>query len=98
MSGFTEVMTWILCSKKENFDMLNRKDDKSTAVIISNPRSSDFEIYEVGDVVLLDEKKDVGASNHRLLVALYCGANSGFEVSQNHLQRKVHWHFWYRAP
>ncbi|KAK8521413.1 hypothetical protein V6N12_005319 [Hibiscus sabdariffa] len=63
--------------------MLNRKDDKSTAVIISNPRSSDFEIYEVGDVVLLDEKKDVGASNHRLLVALYCGANSGFEVLNN---------------
>ncbi|KAE8709654.1 putative phenylalanine--tRNA ligase beta subunit [Hibiscus syriacus] len=84
MSGFTEVLTWILCSKKENFEMLNRKDDKSTAVIIGNPRSSDFEvvrtslmpgmlktvghnkdhpkpikIYEVGDVVLLDEKKDV---------------------------------------
>ncbi|KAE8712488.1 putative phenylalanine--tRNA ligase beta subunit [Hibiscus syriacus] len=105
MSGFTEVLTWILCSKKENFEMLNRKDDKSTAVIIGNPRSSDFEvvrtslmpgmlktvghnkdhpkpikIYEVGDVVLLDEKKDVGASNHRLLAALYCGANSGFEL------------------
>ncbi|KAL4347089.1 hypothetical protein GQ457_17G027170 [Hibiscus cannabinus] len=105
MNGFTEVLTWILCSKKENFEMLNRKDDKSTAVIIGNPRSSDFEvvrtslmpgmlktvghnkdhpkpikIYEVGDVVLLDEKKDVGASNHRLLAALYCGANSGFEL------------------
>ncbi|KAK8657090.1 hypothetical protein V6N13_035347 [Hibiscus sabdariffa] len=104
MNGFTEVLTWILCSKKENFEMLNRKDDKSTAVIIGNPRSSDFEvvrtslmpgmlktvghnkdhpkpikIYEVGDVVLLDDKKDVGASNCRLLAALYCGANSGFE-------------------
>ncbi|KAL4383902.1 hypothetical protein GQ457_15G001010 [Hibiscus cannabinus] len=105
MNGFTEVLTWILCSKKENFEMLNRKDDKSTAVIIGNPRSSDFEvvrtslmpgmlktvghnkdhpkpikIYEVGDVVLLDDKKDVGASNRRLLAALYCGANSGFEL------------------
>ncbi|KAK9021952.1 hypothetical protein V6N11_011914 [Hibiscus sabdariffa] len=105
MNGFTEVLTWILCSKKENFEMLNRKDDKSTAVIIGNPRSSDFEvvrtslmpgmlktvghnkdhpkpikIYEVGDVVLLDDKKDVGASNCRLLAALYCGANSGFEL------------------
>ncbi|KAL7200410.1 hypothetical protein ACSBR1_032356 [Camellia fascicularis] len=43
MSGFTEVLTWVLCSYKENFSMLNRKDDKSTAVIIGNPRSSDFE-------------------------------------------------------
>lgn len=29
---------------------------------------------------MLDEKKDVGASNRRQLAALYCGANSGFEV------------------
>ncbi|KAG4391379.1 hypothetical protein GLYMA_05G172902v4 [Glycine max] len=34
--GFTEVLTFILCSKKENFAMLNRKDDKSKAVIIGN--------------------------------------------------------------
>ncbi|XAR63860.1 Phenylalanine--tRNA ligase [Bertholletia excelsa] len=105
MSGFTEVVTWILCSYKENFSMLNRKDDKSTAVIIGNPRSSDFEvvrtsllpgilktighnkdhpkpikIFEVGDITLLDEMKDVGATNRRQLAALYCGANSGFEL------------------
>ncbi|XP_010246767.1 PREDICTED: phenylalanine--tRNA ligase beta subunit, cytoplasmic-like isoform X1 [Nelumbo nucifera] len=105
MNGFTEVLTWILCSYKENFSMLNRKDDKSTAVIIGNPRSSDFEIvrtslmpgilktvghnkdhpkpikiFEVGDVAVLDEAKDVGAKNQRHLAALYCGANSGFEL------------------
>jgi phenylalanyl-tRNA synthetase beta chain len=103
-SGYTEVMTWVLCSYKENFEMLNRKDNNS-AVIIDNPRSADFEvvrislmpgmlktvghnkdhpkpmkIFEVGDVVLLDSKKDVGASNRRLCSALYCGANSGFEL------------------
>ncbi|XP_031401908.1 phenylalanine--tRNA ligase beta subunit, cytoplasmic [Punica granatum] len=104
-NGFTEVLTWILCSYKENFDMLNRKDDKSTAVIIGNPRSADFEvvrtslmpgilktvgqnkdhpkpikIFEVGDVTLLDDSKDVGATNRRQLAALYCGTNSGFEL------------------
>ncbi|KAL5771815.1 hypothetical protein ACOSP7_011425 [Xanthoceras sorbifolium] len=104
MNGFTEVLTWILCSRKEISFMLNRKDDKPAA-IIGNPRSSDFEvvrttlmsgllktvghnkdhpkpikIFEIGDVVLLDEKKDVGASNRRQLAALYCGANSGFEL------------------
>ncbi|XP_071925212.1 phenylalanine--tRNA ligase beta subunit, cytoplasmic-like isoform X3 [Coffea arabica] len=105
MVGFTEVLTWILCSYKENFTMLNRKDDKATAVINGNPRSADFEvvrtslmpgilktaahnkdhpkpikIFEVGDVVLLDESKDVGATNRRHFAALYCGANSGFEL------------------
>lgn len=34
----------------------------------------------MGDVVHLDESKDVGAANRRLLAALYCGTNSGFEV------------------
>ncbi|KAG9454720.1 hypothetical protein H6P81_007624 [Aristolochia fimbriata] len=105
MTGFSEVLTWILCSYKENFSMLNRTDDKKTAVIIGNPRSSDFEvvrtslmpgilktvghnkdhprpikIFEIGDVVVLDPTKDVGAVNRRQLAALYCNANSGFEV------------------
>lgn len=34
----------------------------------------------MGDVTLLDEKKDVGATNLRQLAALHCGASSGFEV------------------
>ncbi|KAM6569381.1 hypothetical protein CsatB_017366 [Cannabis sativa] len=44
MNGFTEVLTFILCSWRENFIMLNREDDKSTAVVIGNPRSADFEL------------------------------------------------------
>lgn len=105
LSGYTEVLTWILCAHKENFSMLNRKDDGSTAVIIGNPRSADFEvvrtslmagilktvghnkdhpkpikIFEVGDITLLDDSKDVRATNRRQLAALYCGANSGFEL------------------
>lgn len=44
MVGYTEVLTWILCSYKENFTMLNREDDKSTAAINGNPRSADFEV------------------------------------------------------
>lgn len=44
MDGFTEVLTFILGSWRENFAMLNRKDDKSKAVVVGNPRSSDFEL------------------------------------------------------
>ncbi|XP_004299260.1 PREDICTED: probable phenylalanine--tRNA ligase beta subunit-like [Fragaria vesca subsp. vesca] len=105
MNGYTEVQNFILCSWKENFDLLRRIDDKSKAVVVGNPRSSDFElvrttlmpgilksvghnkdhpkpikVFEVGDVTILDEKKDVGASNRRQLAALYCGASSGFEL------------------
>ncbi|TQD79775.1 hypothetical protein C1H46_034638 [Malus baccata] len=105
MNGFTEVLTFILGSWKENFPMLRCKDDKSKAVVIGNPRSSDCElvrtslmpgilktvnnnkdhpkpikIFEVGDIVLLDEKTDVGARNHCQLAALYCGATSGLEL------------------
>ncbi|KAL6007385.1 hypothetical protein ACLOJK_032882 [Asimina triloba] len=87
MTGFTEVLTWILCSYKENFSMLNRIDDRKTAVIIGNPRSSDFEIFEVGDIVLLDDSKDVGAANRRQLAALYCNSKSGFEVIHGLLDR-----------
>ncbi|RVW17077.1 Phenylalanine--tRNA ligase beta subunit, cytoplasmic [Vitis vinifera] len=39
-----------------------------------------IKIFEVGDIAVLDEAKDVGATNRRQLAALYCGANSGFEV------------------
>ncbi|PRQ16427.1 putative phenylalanine--tRNA ligase [Rosa chinensis] len=105
MNGYTEVLNFILCSWRENFDMLRRRDDKSKAVVVGNPRSSDFElvrttlmpgilksvghnkdhpkpikVFEVGDVTMLDEKKDVGATNRRQLAALYCGASSGFEL------------------
>ncbi|OVA18956.1 B3/B4 tRNA-binding domain [Macleaya cordata] len=112
MVGFTEVLTWILCSYDENFSMLKRKDDYSTAVIVANPRSSDFEatrtslmpgllktvrennhhpkpikIFEMGDVVLLDETKDVGATNRRQLAALYSNDDSGFEVINDLVHR-----------
>ncbi|XP_021857981.2 phenylalanine--tRNA ligase beta subunit, cytoplasmic [Spinacia oleracea] len=112
MNGFTEVLAFILCSYKENFAMLNRKDDKSTAVIIANPRSSDFEmarsslmagilktaghnkdhrkpikIFEVGDIAVLDDTRDVGARNCRQLAALYCGASSGFEIIHSLIDR-----------
>lgn len=38
------------------------------------------QIFEVGDIAILDDKNDVGAKNLRQLAALFCGANAGFEV------------------
>lgn len=70
MNGFTEVLTFILCSYKENFAMLNRKDDKSTAVIIANPRSSDFEM--VRSTLMAGILKTVGHNkDHRKPIKIF---------------------------
>lgn len=104
-AGYMEVVTWILGSEEENFTMLKRENDKVNAVIIGNPRTSDYKvaraslmagllkslksnidhprpikIFEVGDVVMVDDTNEVGASNNRRLAALYCNVTSGFEV------------------
>eukprot|EP00736_Rhodelphis_marinus_P013381 Rmarinus@m.10879 len=41
--GYTEVLTFALCSRAENFDMLRREDDGS-AVVLANPKTTDFQI------------------------------------------------------
>ncbi|KAM3272865.1 hypothetical protein ACQJBY_042750 [Aegilops geniculata] len=43
-AGYMEVLTFVLTSHEENFDMLNRTDDGNKAVIIANPRTSEFEV------------------------------------------------------
>lgn len=41
--GYTEVLTWVTVSNAENFSLLRRKDDGSTAVKIGNPKTLEFE-------------------------------------------------------
>jgi len=41
-AGYTEVLTWCLCSKEDNFKLLNRPDDGS-AVLIGNPKTPEFQ-------------------------------------------------------
>lgn len=42
-SGFTEVLTWALCSRKENFADIRQEDD-GKAVAIGNPATLEFEV------------------------------------------------------
>jgi len=110
--GFSEVLTWILCSHDDNFANVNREDDGDCAAIVANPSSLDVQVarssllqgvlkamgankdapvpaklFEVGDVVLLDGSKDVGARNSRRLLVLYSNTTSGFEVAHGALDR-----------
>lgn len=43
-AGFTEVLTWVLCSRLENFTALRRPDDGSDAVSVGNPATAEFEV------------------------------------------------------
>ena len=115
-SGFTEVLTWALTSRKENFTDLLVEDPgvgaKDGAVSIGNPATAEFEVcrtsllpsmlktlaankdsplpvklFEVSDVILLDDESDVGARNERRLIAVNCDKSSGFEVVHGLLNR-----------
>ena len=44
MAGFTEILTWALCSQAENFGHLQRLDDGATAVSVGNPATAEFEV------------------------------------------------------
>lgn len=46
MAGYTEVLTWALCSRAENFDLLRHPEDPSqkSAVAIGNPATAEFQV------------------------------------------------------
>lgn len=41
--GYTEVLTWVTVSHAENFDLLRRDDDGTTAVVLGNPKTVEFQ-------------------------------------------------------
>lgn len=41
--GYTEVLTWVTVSNAENFELLRRKDDRTKAVKIGNPKTFEFQ-------------------------------------------------------
>lgn len=44
LAGFTEILTWALCSRDENFSHLRKVDDGKTAVEIGNPATQEFQV------------------------------------------------------
>ena len=116
MCGYTEILTWALCSHDECFAYLGKEEDMANpkAVTISNPATAEFQVarttllsgalktvganseaplplklFEVNDVLCLDDSIDVGAKNHRHLVAVYENVTSGFEAIHELLNRAM---------
>lgn len=106
-AGFTEILSLGLCSHDENFKNLRQEDDGKSAVVLSNPKTIEFQVvrtsllpgmlktlaenrslpvkegirlFEISDILLLDEAEDTGCKNHRRLAALFTGPRAGFEV------------------
>uniref|UniRef100_A0A672NMC1 Phenylalanine--tRNA ligase beta subunit n=1 Tax=Sinocyclocheilus grahami TaxID=75366 RepID=A0A672NMC1_SINGR len=111
-AGFTEALTFALCSEEDIADKLRKNIAETRAVHISNPKTAEFQVartcllpgllktlaanrkmplplklFEISDVVLKDETKDVGARNNRRLCAVYYNKSPGFEVIHGLLDR-----------
>ncbi|TRY94067.1 hypothetical protein DNTS_027304 [Danionella cerebrum] len=111
-AGFTEALTFALCSKEDIADKLRKNIKKTKAVHIANPKTAEFQVartcllpgllktiaanrkmplplklFEISDVVLKDETKDVGACNNRRLCAVFYNKSPGFEVIHGLLDR-----------
>ncbi|KAL0275151.1 UNVERIFIED_CONTAM: hypothetical protein PYX00_003101 [Menopon gallinae] len=110
--GFTEALTFSLCSVDDLTTKLRKNESQERLVTISNPKTLEFQacrtrllpcvlktissnkqmplpmrIFEVSDVVLVDQNAEVGARNERHLCAVYYNKNAGFEVIHGVLDR-----------
>ncbi|EGF81402.1 hypothetical protein BATDEDRAFT_19136 [Batrachochytrium dendrobatidis JAM81] len=63
-SGFTEVLTFTLCSHNENFAYLNKKDQKE-AVILSNPKTIEYQVVRTS--LMPGILKTLAANKHMAL-------------------------------
>lgn len=112
MSGFTEALTFALCSRDDVAEKIRKDIELSKAVHIANPKTVEFQIartcllpgilktlacnkkmplplklFEISDVVLQTEEKDVGAKNQRNLCAINYNKTSQFEIVAGLLDR-----------
>ena len=63
MVGFSEVLTLTLCSHKENFEYLKRVDPGNEAVVLSNPKTIEYEVVHTS---LVPEMLKTIASNKKM--------------------------------
>jgi len=111
-AGFTEALTFSLCSRDDISSKLRKPEMPEQSVHIANPKTLEFQVarttllpgllktvqanlkmplpmklFEISDVVLKDQGKDVGAKNQRRLCALNYNKSPGFETVHGLLDR-----------
>ncbi|KAK9804450.1 hypothetical protein WJX73_003051 [Symbiochloris irregularis] len=68
MAGFTEILTWALCSRAENWGHLLLQEDRHGAVGIGNPATAEFEVCRTS--LIAGMLKTMGASKDAPLPVL----------------------------
>jgi phenylalanyl-tRNA synthetase beta chain len=82
LTGFTEVLTFSLCSHAENYSMLNKVDPGNEAVVLSNPKTIEFEVAHTS---LIPAMLKTLASNKKMALPIRI-----FQVADVVLQDKQH--------
>lgn len=86
-AGWTEVMPLTLCSHAENFEFLNRVDDGNTAVVLANPKTTEYEVVRTsllpGLLKTLRENR-----KHSLPIKVFEAAD--IVLKDTELERKAH--------
>ena len=67
MAGFTEVLTWALCSRAENWGHVALPDDGASAVGIGNPATVEFEVCRTS--LLPGESSPITTVAHCLIIS-----------------------------
>lgn len=67
LAGFTEVLTFSLCSHAENYSMLKKVDPGNDAVVLSNPKTIEFEVVHTS---LIPAMLKTVASNKKMPLPL----------------------------
>ena len=71
MAGFTEILTWALCSRAENFAHLLRPDDGASAASIGNPATSEFEVCRTSLLPGAAPQPLAAANKPRMVIVIY---------------------------
>jgi hypothetical protein len=64
LAGYTEILTWALCSRTENFDNMRNPEAApgSGAVAVGNPQTAEFEVRAPGGSVVVPQLTEVKQS------------------------------------
>jgi len=65
MAGYTEILTWALCSRQDNFDAMRCPQQADAAVSIGNPATAEFEVCRT--TLLPSALKTLGANKENPL-------------------------------
>ena len=78
MAGFTEIATWALVSRAENFASICNSAENQTAVSVGNPATVEFEVCRTS---LLPGEHPQACSSNMISIAVVHSSNEGMSTA-----------------